>query len=296
MCDTAPSIVELNNREDKTAMGRLDGKVALVTAAGRGHGETIARRFAMEGAAVALCDIIPASELEEKVGAPIRNAGGQVLCFQVDVAQEEQVVHMVQQTLEQYRTIDILANVVGIAGPTKDVWELTLAEWQKTLAINLDSAFLGCKAVLPTMIKNNYGRVINFSSATGKQPLTHRAPYATSKMGVIGFTRTLAADVGRYNITVNAICPGEHEERSIELARSRAEYNDEPFDVEAFRATFQARQNDTHVLAGRWSEDEGYSEKGSGPDDAASIALFLASDDAANMTGQDINTGGAVMW
>lgn len=277
-------------------MGRLDGKVALITAAGRGHGETIARRFAMEGAAVALCDIVPAAELEEKVGVPIRDAGGQALCFQVDVSEEEQVVHMVQQTLEQYRTIDILANVVGIAGPTKDVWELTLAEWQKTLAINLDSAFLGCKAVLPTMIKNKYGRVINFSSATGKQPLTHRAPYATSKMGVIGFTRTLAADVGRYNITVNAICPGEHEVRSIELARSRAEYNGEPFDVEAFRATFQARQNDAHVLAGRWSEDEGYGEKGSGPDDAASIALFLASDDAANMTGQDINTGGAVMW
>jgi NAD(P)-dependent dehydrogenase (short-subunit alcohol dehydrogenase family) len=80
------------------------------------------------------------------------------------------------------------------------------------------------------------------------------------------------------------------------LARSRAEYNDEPFDVEAFRATFQARDNDAHVLAGRWSVDEGYGEKGSGPDDAASVALFLASDDAANMTGQDINTGGAIMW
>ena len=91
------------------------------------------------------------------------------------------------------------------------------------------------------MIEKRYGRIINFSSGTGKQPLTHRAPYATSKMGIIGFTRTLAADVGRYNITVNAICPGGHEERSLELARGRAEYKGEPFDEAAFRARFRAR-------------------------------------------------------
>ena len=276
-------------------MGRLEGRVALITGAGRGHGEAIARRFAKEGAVLAICDMIPVTVLEETVGQQIRAEGGRVLCFQTDVSQEEPVKQMVQQTIDQFGTIDILANVVGIAGPTKDVWDMSLTEWQETLAVNLDSVFLGCKYVLPEMIRKQFGRVINFSSGTGKQPLSHRAPYASSKMAVIGFTRTLAADVGRYNITVNAICPGGHEERSVELARARAEYRGEPFDEEAFRNRFRAPRENV-VIAGRWRADEGYTEKGAGPEDAATIALFLASDEAGNMTGQDINSGGGVMW
>ena len=242
-------------------MGRLEGKVALITGAGRGHGEAIARRFSKEGAAVAICDMIPVAVLEEIVGEQIRTEEGRVLCFQTDVSQEAPVKQMVQETIDQFGTIDILANVVGIAGPTKDVWDMTLTEWQETLDVNLNSVFLGCKYVLPEMIRKQYGRVINFSSGTGKQPLSHRAPYAASKMAVIGFTRTLAADVGRYNITVNAICPGGHEERSLELARGRAEYKGEPFDEEAFRSRFRAPRENA-VIAGRWSADEGYAEKG----------------------------------
>ena len=276
-------------------MGRLAGKVALVTGAGRGHGEAVARRFAEEGAALAICDIISVAELEGTVGADIHSAGGQALCFQTDVAQEEAVSQMVRQTIERFGAIDILANVVGIAGPTKDVWQMSLAEWQETLAVNLDSVFLGCKHVLPAMIRRRYGRIINFSSGTGKQPLSHRTPYATSKMGVIGFTRTLAADVGRYNITVNAICPGSHEERGVELARARAEYRGDPFDEEAVRRIY-SEPRDNAVVAGRWCADEGYTDSGARPQDAASIALFLASDEAANVTGQDINSGGGVMW
>ncbi|MXX24945.1 MAG: SDR family oxidoreductase [Caldilineaceae bacterium SB0668_bin_21] len=273
----------------------LDGKVALVTGAGRGHGEAVAVRFAEEGAAVAVCDIVPVEELEGRVGERIRASGGDVFCSRTDVSKEEPVRQLVQNTIDRYGTIDILVNVVGIAGPTKDVWQMSLEEWQETLAVNLDSAFLGCKYALPEMIRKRYGRVINFSSGSGKQPLSHRTPYTTSKMGILGFTRTLAADVGRYNITVNAICPGSHEERSVELERARAEYRGEAFDEEALRRRYREPRPNA-VLAGRWCGDEGYVEKGAGSEEAAAIAVFLASDDAASMTGQDINSGGWVMW
>ena len=276
-------------------MAILDGKVALVTGAGRGHGEAVAVRYAEEGAAVAVCDIIPEDELEARVGERIRAAGGEALCSRTDVSKEEPVRQLVEQTIDRFGTIDILVNVVGIAGPTKDVWQMSLAEWQETLAVNLDSAFLGCKYALPEMIRKRYGRVINFSSGSGKQPLSHRTPYTTSKMGILGFTRTLAADVGRYNITVNAICPGSHEERGVELERARAEYRGEAFDEEALRRRYREPRPNA-VLAGRWCGDEGYVEKGAGSEEAAAIAVFLASDDAASMTGQDINSGGWVMW
>lgn len=276
-------------------MGRLDGRVALVTGAGRGHGKAVAIRFAEEGAAVAVCDILPVDELDGSVGERIRAAGAESLCSQTDVSKEEQVRKLVQQTIDRFGTIDILVNVVGIAGPTKDVWQMSLEEWRETLAVNLDSAFLGCKYALPEMIRKRRGRVINFSSGTGKQPLSHRTPYATSKMGVLGFTRTLAADVGRYNITVNAICPGSHEERGVELERARAQYRGETFDEEAVRNRYREPRPNA-VLAGRWCGDEGFVEKGAGSEEAAAIALFLASDDAASMTGQDINSGGWVMW
>ena len=204
---------------------------------------------------------------------------------------------MVERTLAEYGTIDILAPVVGIAGPTKDLQDVSLAEWKQVLAVNLDSIFLCCKAVLPEMIRRRRGRIIMFSSPTGKQPLAHRSPYATSKMAVIGLTRTLAAEVGRHNITVNAICPGGHPARDLELAKAFAEYRGLPFDGTAYTNYAPGPKPANKVLAGRWLQAEGYVQDPGIPEDAAAMAVFIASDEAASLTGQDVNTAaGFVMW
>jgi NAD(P)-dependent dehydrogenase (short-subunit alcohol dehydrogenase family) len=278
-------------------MRRLDGKVAIITGCGRGFGEAIAKLFAREGAAVSICDIMPLKQLKEKVASKIETAGGEVQCFQVDVSDEAQVNSMVKETIKRFETIDILVNNVGIAGPTKDCWEISLAEWDRTLSVNLGGTFLCTKAVLPEMIRNMRGRIINLSSIAGKIPMPHRTPYATSKIGLIGFTRTLAAEVGRYNITVNAICPGDPGgERNLEVARDKAKYLNKRFDADEYwRQIDEMRQNG--VLGARYLSDEGFVETPITHEDVALTALFLASDEACRITGQDINVcGGWVMW
>ena len=134
-------------------MGRLEGKVAIVTGAGRGHAEAVARRFAKERAAVSICDVMPVRDLEAKVGSEIRAASGEVIRFEMDVSQETPVHEMAAATIEKFGTIDILANVVCIAGPTKDIWDMCLTEWRHTLEVNLDSLFICSKAVLLEMIR-----------------------------------------------------------------------------------------------------------------------------------------------
>ncbi len=186
-------------------MGRLESKVALITGGARGNAEAIALRYAAEGADIVTCDIVPAEELDNTTGKAVRKTGRRALCFETDVSDESQVNDMVETAMAEFGKIDICVHVVGIAGPTQDIQHLTHAEWRNVLAVNVDSAFLVCRAVLPHMIERQTGRIILFSSATGKQPLPHRTPYAASKMGIIGLTRTLAAEVGRHKITVNAI-------------------------------------------------------------------------------------------
>ncbi len=278
-------------------MGRLFGKVAIITGCGRGFGEAMAKLFARDGAAVSICDIIPPKELEEKVGSRIETSGGKVLCFRTDVSKESQVNAMVKETIDRFGTVDILVNNVGISGPTNDCWKITLAEWNKTLSVNLGGTFLCTKAVLPEMIRKKWGRIINIASITGKNPLPHRTPYATSKMGIIGFTRTLATEVGRYNITVNAICPGNPGGmRNLELARDLAQYLCKPFDADEYRRQVD-EQRGRGVLGGVYLRNEGFIGTLITHEDVAFMALFLASDEARMITGQDINVcGGTVMW
>ncbi len=270
-------------------MGRLDGKVAIITGCGRGFGEAMAKLFSKEGAAVSISDMIPVEDLWNRVGSKIKANNHKVICLNVDVSKEDQVNNMVKETIKQFGRIDILVNNVGITGPTKDCWNVTLEEWNRTLSVNINGTFLCTKAVLPEMIERKSGRIINMSSITGKNPLPHRTPYATSKMGIIGFTRTLAVEVGKFNITVNAICPGlPGGERNLEMARDLAELQGKSFNAEEFRTKLE-EQRRRGVLGGRYLAGEGYSEALISHDDVAYMALFLASDEASKITGQDIN-------
>ncbi|MCJ7771103.1 SDR family oxidoreductase [Candidatus Bathyarchaeota archaeon] len=278
-------------------MGLLNGKIAIVTGCGRGLGEATAMLLAGEGAAVSISDIIPLEELEKKVGDKIRASGARVLCSETDTSKEEQVKNMVQRTIAEYGTIDILINNVGISGPTEDCWKIPIDEWKRTLAVNVDGTFLCSKAVIPKMIEKRWGRIVNLSSVTGKNPQAHRTPYATSKMGLIGFTRSLASEVGRYGITVNAVCPGTPgTERNVEVGRDLAKYLGQPFDPDLYRKMYEERRK-SGVLAGKYLPGEGFSQALIEQEDVASLILFLCSDAACRITGQDINvSAGEIMW
>jgi NAD(P)-dependent dehydrogenase (short-subunit alcohol dehydrogenase family) len=204
---------------------------------------------------------------------------------------------MVSETIKELGTVDILINNVGIAGPTKAAWELSLDEWNKTLAVNLGGTFLCTKAVIPEMIRNKHGRIINLSSVIVKNPYPYRTPYATTKMGIIGFTRILALEVGKYNITVNSICPGNPGgERNIEVLRDHANYIDSPFNAEEVRRRFN-KMREKGVLGGKYLRGEDYIEALISHEDVARLALFLASKEASRITGQDINvSAGTTMW
>lgn len=258
----------------------LKEQVAIVTGGGQGIGEQIALRLGREGALVVIADINP--EGAGKTAAAIAAAGGRparVIC--TDITDEKRVVALVEEALGLEGRIDILVNNSGIMGPVKNIEEIALEEWRGTLAVNLDGMFLCCKHVVPVMKRQGRGCIVNISSVTGKRPLTQRTPYATTKMGVIGLTRTLAAEVGKWKVRVNAVCPGAVTGPRQDLVyagimkftgKSREQVMAERAEMSALKSFVDPRQ-------------------------VAAVVAFLCSEDAAAMTGQDLNvSAGAVMY
>ncbi|OGA39089.1 MAG: hypothetical protein A3G24_14075 [Betaproteobacteria bacterium RIFCSPLOWO2_12_FULL_62_13] len=189
--------------------GKLSGSSAIVTAAGQGIGEAIAKTFAREGASVAVADINLAEA--KRVGAEIEAAGGSALVIKADVTRAQEVDDMVKAALDRWGTVDILVNAAGGFHRFSPITEISEEEWDRVINVNLKTTFLCSKAVAKIMMERKKGRIINIVSGAGIGPNPHAPsylPYGAGKAGVIGFTKLLARDLGAYGITVNAVAPG----------------------------------------------------------------------------------------
>lgn len=254
---------------------RLDGKAALITGGGAGIGKAIAKMFAKEGASVIIAGRT-VGQLETTCNE-IAKEGGKAHYFAADVSSENNVIALIQETIRLFGKIDVLVNNSGIAGPTAKVIDMDLNKWNETLAINLTGSMLCAREALKHMVEAKKGCIINVVSEAGRAgdgragyPL--RCAYCSSKMGQIGLTETLAAEVGEYGIRVNAVSPGPIQgERIFNVVRNRVAATGASFD-DTLKAL--AANNSLKRLA---TEEE-----------VASVALFLASDESSGVTGQTV--------
>ena len=246
----------------------LSGKIALVTGAGRGIGRSVALALGSAGAKVVVNYNSSEEAAREVVGA-IESDGGEAKAIKADVSKPEQVDEMVSTLVKEWGRIDILVNNAGIARDNL-MMRMSQEEWDAVMDTNLRSAYFCSRAVLRPMLRNRWGRIISISSVVGLTGNVGQANYAAAKAGLIGFTKSLAREVGSRNITANAVAPG-----FIQT------------DITA------GLSDDIKAAALKNIPAEKFGE----PEDVANVVLFLASDLAAYVTGQVVNVdGGMVMF
>ncbi len=256
---------------------KLQDRVTIVTGAAKGMGGAISSALAQEGAHIvaAAREARALEVLVERLRSLER--GRRYLAVPTDVTVEAQVAALAQRALSEFGHIDILVNAAGVIGPVETpLHKIAPEAWDHVLSVNLRGVFLCCRAVVPAMIEQRYGRIVNIAGTSGLRGYRYRAAYSSSKWAVRGLTRTLALEVGPYNVNVNAICPGVVEGDRMttivaEKARVRGTTTQDVFD-EYIR----------EMALRRFSTD----------DDVAHAVVFLASEDSRQITGHDLIVDG----
>ena len=242
----------------ESTKGQLNGRVALVTGASRGLGRAIALAFGAAGASVALT--ARTQPALASVAAQLEERGTAALVVPADLGHEADIAPVAEKTLERFGRIDILVNYAGIVHPRVDLVEFDMALWRQVIDVNLIAAAVLTKAVLPSMITNRAGKIINISSIGGRKGGKGRSAYRVTKAGLISLTESVAAEVKPHNIDVVCICPGAT-------------------DTEGYREAFgnKGREENPKLMC---------------PEEIADLAVFLASDNSSAITGTAIDAFG----
>ncbi len=246
---------------------KLDGRVAVITGAGRGIGRAIALAYAREGARLALA-ARSESELEQTVAA-VSEMGGQAIAVPTDITSQAHTERLSEAAVERFGRIDVLVNNAGISGPIGPLQDNDIAEWVDTINVNLTGTFLVCRAVIPVMIGQGSGKIINLSGAGAANAWSNMSAYCSSKVAVVRLTEVLAQELEHQGITVNALGPGSvHTTMWDKMTEDAAQAG----------ATF-IHETGLRVTSGG----------GASIDECAELGVWLASDDSGGLTGRLIS-------
>jgi 3-oxoacyl-[acyl-carrier protein] reductase len=250
----------------KRARFDLAGQVVVVTGGGKGIGKVYTQEFARGGAGVVAADIDGAAAAE--VAAALQAEGCKAVATQTDIADADSVARMTEAALAAFGTIDVLINNASLMSvlPRRSWLEIPVEEWDRVMAVNLRGMFLCCRAVFPIMKDKGRGKIVNISSSRVWEGTPLRLHYTTSKAGVVGLTRALAREVGPFNVTVNAVSPGNT------LSETQVQTSD---------SQYLASRTQGRAIA-----------RAQVPDDLVGAVMFLAAPASDFITGQTINVDG----